>query len=92
MRQVEAKEQQNVANAMLHVLEAIDYPLCFLVRRRRSFLPDTAATSAPGLGTPLPHLHRDWVGWFWDSLVSCPLYALRQLLCAMGLGRTWFVC
>ena len=39
MRQVEAKEQQNVANAMLHVLEAIDYPLCFLVRRRRSHLP-----------------------------------------------------
>jgi hypothetical protein len=29
--QVEAKEQQNVANAMLHVLEAVDYPLCFLV-------------------------------------------------------------
>ncbi len=45
---MEAREQHNVANAMLRVLEAIDYPLCFLVRRRRSFLPDTAATSALG--------------------------------------------
>jgi hypothetical protein len=30
---VEAREQHNVANAMLRVLEAIDYPLCFVVRR-----------------------------------------------------------
>ncbi len=22
-----------------------------------------AATSAPGLGSPLPHLHRDWASW-----------------------------
>ena len=39
--------------------------LNFIRRRQRDFYRDyrrsalTAATSAPGLGSPLPHLHRD---------------------------------
>ena len=51
-------------------------------RRLHTRTGRTAATSAPGLGAPLPHLHRDWA----HPLLICTGTGLTPATSAPGLG------
>ena len=50
------------------------------------------ATSAPGLGSPLPHLHRDWahpcnIGLHQTGLAPSAMQSIRALVPIESVGR-----
>ena len=68
---------------------------CALRRALCAPMRAAAATSAPGLGMPLPHLHRDWAcrcrvylprG---DGALIVPSLSLQAIICESPSGAAW---